>query len=70
MEKVFDIFGTIMEIVLLICVGILILVGICYFTGIIEIHHLVAIPGVFEKYEICFMGNEVYHWFVGNVTVH
>lgn len=68
MEKLFEILDAIVDVILFVVLAFIVLVGICYFTGILEVHHLVAIPGVFEKYQICFMGNEIYHWFVGNVT--
>ena len=68
MNIVFEILDGIVDCILILVIGLIVTVGIFYFTGIIEVHHLVAIPGVFEQYQICFMGNEIYHWFVGNVT--
>lgn len=68
MEIVFEIIKGIVSIVLTIVFGLIIVVGILYLTGVIEVHHLVAIPGVFERYQIYFAGNEIYSCFVGNVT--
>lgn len=68
MEKVINILDILADFVIGVIVGFIIVVGIMYFTGVIEIHHLVAIPGVFEKYQICISGHEVYSWFVGNVS--